>query len=105
MFEFDPKELNRLIHSPIRLGIMTILNSLEEASFNYLKNRLDVTDGNLSSHIEKLEEAEYIEVRKEFIEKKPHTSYKITKKGINSFRKYIEFLENIIKGGTEKDES
>lgn len=98
MIEFDLKELNRLIHSPIRLGIMTILNSLEEASFNYLKNRLHVTDGNLSSHIEKLEEAEYINVRKEFMENKPHTSYKITKKGINAFRKYIEQLENIIKG-------
>ena len=98
MIDFDLKELNRLIHSPIRLGIMTILNSLEEASFNYLKNRLDVTDGNLSSHIEKLEEAGYINVRKEFMEKKPHTSYKITEKGINAFRKYIEQLGNIIKG-------
>ncbi len=105
MVDFDPKELNHLIHSPIRLGIITILNSLEVVSFNYLKEKLSVTDGNLSSHIEKLEEAGYIDVKKEFVKKKPHTSYRITEKGIKAFRKYIELLGNIIKGGTEHNDS
>ncbi|MCK4420404.1 transcriptional regulator [candidate division WOR-3 bacterium] len=100
MIDFEPSGVNRLIHSPIRLGIMTLLNSLEEVGFNYLKERLSVTDGNLSSHIEKLEKAEYIEVRKAFIDRKPHTSYHITEKGKKAFRGYIELLENIIKGGT-----
>lgn len=98
MIDFDPGELNRLIHSPVRLGIMTILNSVEKASFNYLKDKLDVTDGNLSSHLEKLEQADYIQVKKEFIEKKPHTSYRITVKGIKAFRKYLDYLQNIVEG-------
>jgi len=102
MKEFDPKELNRLIHTPVRLTIMTILNYVDEASFNYLKEKSKVTDGNLSSHIGKLEESGYIKTRKEFIDKKPHTSYRITAKGQKAFRKYIEQLESILKGIGEK---
>lgn len=98
MEEFNPAEVNRLIHAPVRLGIMTILNSVEEVSFNYLKNKLDVTDGNLSSHIEKLEEAEYLSVRKTFKDKKPHTTYSITERGKKAFRNYIEHLEKVIEG-------
>lgn len=105
MIDFDPSGVNKLIHSPIRLGIMTILSSLEEASFNYLKERLDVTDGNLSSHIEKLEGAKYIKTRKTFIDKKPHTSYRITEKGRKAFRGYIELLEGIIKGEYKHEDS
>lgn len=98
MDDFVPKELNRLIHAPIRLGIMTILNYLDEVSFNYLKKKMNVTDGNLSSHITKLEDADYIKVRKEFIKKKPLTTYHITEKGKKAFRSYIQNLENVIKG-------
>lgn len=105
MADFDPKEINRLIHSPIRLGIMTILNYLIEASFNYLKEKLNVTDGNLSSHIAKLEEAGYINIQKEFLDKKPHTSYQITKKGEKAFRRYIKQLEGLIKGGAKHEDS
>ncbi|OQX54513.1 MAG: transcriptional regulator [Candidatus Cloacimonas sp. 4484_209] len=97
MDDFDIKIINRLIHSPIRLGIMTILNYLEEVSFNYLKKRLKLTDGNLSSHITKLETAGYVVVRKKFVVKKPHTTYRITEKGKKAFRKYIKHLEAIIK--------
>lgn len=102
MADFDPKELNRLIHSPIRLGIMTILNYLEETSFNYLKKKLNVTDGNLSSHITKLEGADYIKSRKKFINKKPHTSYRITSKGEKAYRRYIENLAGVIKGDIDQ---
>lgn len=96
MKDFDPSSVNRLIHSPVRLGIMTILNTLDKVSFNYLKEKLDVTDGNLSSHIEKLEEAGYLSIKKEFIQNKPHTSYRITEKGKKAFRKYLNLLEDII---------
>ncbi|MCK4234894.1 transcriptional regulator [candidate division WOR-3 bacterium] len=104
MIDFNPSEVNRLIHSPIRLGIMTILNYLVEASFNYLKKKLNVTDGNLSSHLVKLEEAGYIDIKKKFIDKKPHTSYQITRKGEKALRKYIEQLEGIIKGGAKHED-
>jgi DNA-binding MarR family transcriptional regulator len=99
MDDFIPKDLDRVIHAPIRLGIMTILNYLEEVSFNYLKSKMKVTDGNLSSHLSKLEDSGYINVRKEFIKKKPYTSYHITEKGKKAFRNYLQKLESVIKGG------
>ena len=97
MDDFDIRVINRLIHSPIRLGIMTILSYLEEVSFNYLKKRLKITDGNLSSHISKLETAGYVIIRKKFVDKKPRTTYRITEKGKKAFRKYTKHLEAIIK--------
>jgi DNA-binding MarR family transcriptional regulator len=98
MGDFNPAEVNKLIHAPIRLGIMTILNSVEEVNFNYLKNKLKVTDGNLSSHMERLEKAGYLKIKKTFVDKKPLTIYRVTDKGRKAFRDYIEYLERIIGG-------
>jgi DNA-binding MarR family transcriptional regulator len=98
MGDFNPSEVNKLIHAPIRLGIMTILNSVEEVNFNYLKNKLKVTDGNLSSHMERLEKAGYLKIKKMFADKKPLTIYRVTDKGRKAFRDYIEYLERIIGG-------
>ena len=89
-------ELDDLIHSKIRLAIMTILISSEKAQFTYLKKVLKTTDGNLSVHISKLEDAGYISVEKRFVHKRPQTSCKITGKGRNAFEKYIDVLETII---------
>jgi DNA-binding MarR family transcriptional regulator len=98
MGDFNPAEVNKLIHAPIRLGIMTILNSIEEVNFNYLKNKLKVTDGNLSSHMERLEKAGYLKVKKAFVDKKPLTVYRVTNKGRKAFGDYIEHLERVIGG-------
>jgi DNA-binding MarR family transcriptional regulator len=98
MGDFNPAEVNKLIHAPIRLGIMTILNSVEEVNFNYLKNKLKVTDGNLSSHMERLEKAGYLKIMKTFVDKKPLTVYRVTNKGRKAFRDYIEYLERVLGG-------
>ncbi len=99
MGDFNPAEVNKLIHAPIRLGIMTILNSAKKVNFIYLREKLDVTDGNLSSHMEKLEKAGYVNVKKTFVDKKPNTVYSITEKGKKAFRGYLEHLEKIIEEG------
>jgi DNA-binding MarR family transcriptional regulator len=96
MEDFNPSEINKLIHAPIRLGIMTILNSAKKVNFIYLREKLDVTDGNLSSHVEKLEKAGYVKVQKSFVDKKPNTVYSITEKGKKAFRVYLQHLEKII---------
>lgn len=88
--------INKLFDHRIRLGIMSILVVNEEADFNRLKELLDVTDGNLASHIKALEQAEYIFVEKSFVKRKPNTSYTATKLGKEAFRKHIEALEKLI---------
>jgi len=96
MEDFNPAEVNKLIHAPIRLGIMTILSSVNKVNFIYLRKKLEVTDGNLSSHMEKLESAGYVKVKKVFTDKKPNTIYSITEKGKKAFRGYLEHLEKIL---------
>ncbi|KJJ37477.1 winged helix-turn-helix domain-containing protein [Aequorivita vladivostokensis] len=88
--------INKLFDHRIRLGIMSILVVNEDADFNRLKELLDVTDGNLASHIKALEQAEYILVEKSFIGRKPNTSYSATKLGRTEFKKHIEALEKLI---------
>lgn len=96
MEDFNPAEVDKLIHAPIRLGIMTILNSVDKVNFIYLREKLEVTDGNLSSHMEKLEKAGYVNVKKSFVDKKPNTVYSITEKGKKAFRVYLDHLERIL---------
>jgi DNA-binding MarR family transcriptional regulator len=89
--------LDDLIHSKFRLAIMTILMSSEKAQFTCLKKVLKTTDGNLSVHITKLEDAGYISVEKRFVHKRPQTTCKITARGRDAFEKYVDILERIIK--------
>lgn len=89
--------INKAFDHRIRLGIMSILMVNEYANFNTLKALLDVTDGNLASHIKALETAEYINVEKQFIGRKPNTRYSTTKLGKMAFKKHIDALEQIIK--------
>jgi DNA-binding MarR family transcriptional regulator len=98
MTEFDSNLLDELIHSKLRLGIMSMLVSVEYAEFSVIKNKLQATDGNLSANLRKLEEAEYISVEKTFVGRKPQSRYSITDKGRTAFEKYIENLEKLIKG-------
>ena len=90
------KELNPLLHSELRLGIMSILISVEEADFVYLKQETKATAGNLSVQIDKLNKAEYIEVTKTFKGKMPCTLCRITPKGIDAFEEYVEALKTYI---------
>lgn len=89
--------INKIFDHRIRLGIMSALSVHESIAFNELKELLGATDGNLASHIKSLEKVGYILVRKQFIERKPNTSYTITKEGILAFRKHITALEKLIK--------
>ena len=90
------KELNPLLHSELRLGVMSILLSVEEADFTYLKQETKATAGNLSVQIDKLSKAEYIEVVKTFKGKMPCTLCRITPKGIEAFEEYVEALKTYI---------
>ena len=90
------KELNPLLHSELRLGVMSILISVEEADFTYLKQETKATAGNLSVQIDKLSKAKYIEVIKTFKGKLPCTLSRITPKGIEAFEEYVEALKTYI---------
>jgi len=88
---------HKAFESRIRLGIMSALAVNEKLSFNELKEYLDLTDGNLASHIKALEKDGFIDVNKTFVGKKPHTSYFISKAGISAFNDHLKALENLIK--------
>ena len=90
------KELNPLLHSELRLGVMSILISVEEADFVYLKQETKATAGNLSVQIDKLSKAGYIEVTKIFKGKMPCTLCRITPKGVEAFEEYVEALKTYI---------
>ena len=85
--------INRVVHEPVRLAILKILTSAKEVDFNFLLTTLGVTKGNLATHINTLESAGLIEVKKEFRGKIPHTSYRITRTGRRQFQKYWENLK------------
>ena len=87
--------INRLIHEPARLAILTVLSSAKEVDFNFLVTTLGLTKGNLASHIDKLATAGYIEVKKEFVGKLPHTTYRITSSGDEEFQRYWENIKNL----------
>ena len=89
--------LNKAFESRIRLGIMSALVVNESLDFNSLKQLLDVTDGNLASHLKALEKEEYILVQKQFIGRKPNTTYEATAIGRQAFNEHLKALENLIK--------
>lgn len=95
--KFQIEKLNKAFESRIRLGIMSVLMVNDEVDFNTMKDLLNLTDGNLASHITALEKLEYIEVMKQFIGKKPNTLYKVTKQGKLEFKKHLTALENLLK--------
>ncbi|WP_152567515.1 winged helix-turn-helix domain-containing protein [Porphyromonas canoris] len=91
MIELDP-----LLHSQLRLAIISILMGIDEADFVFLKEKTEATSGNLSIQLDKLSQAGYIEIRKEFIGKRPRTSCRITSAGRNAFESYVEALKQYI---------
>ena len=87
--------IDKLIHEPARLKIMAQLYVIESADFLFLMRQTGLTFGNLSAHLSKLETADYIEIEKEFVDKKPHTMLHLTNKGRDAFRKYLENMKQV----------
>jgi len=90
------KELNPLLHSQLRLAVMSLLVSVEEADFVWLKNETGATSGNLSVQLDKLSEAGYIVIEKTFRGKMPRTLCKITAAGVDAFKEYVEALKDYL---------
>jgi len=95
--QFDHQMIDDVIHSRLRLAVMAVLMGVEEAEFTFLRDKVNATDGNLSVHLKKLEEAKYIKVRKLFVDRKPQSLYSLTEQGRNAFASYINHLESLIK--------
>ncbi|MEO8569717.1 MAG: transcriptional regulator [Ginsengibacter sp.] len=91
------ENLNKIFDSRVRLGIMSTLMVNDAINFNDLKQLIDVTDGNLASHIKSLEDAGYIKVNKGFIGRKTNTTYAVTKAGQKAFQQHLDALEKMIK--------
>jgi DNA-binding HxlR family transcriptional regulator len=91
--------LDDVIHQKVRLGVMSSLMALGDADFNFLKSALGVSDGNLSTHLTVLEESGYVRVTKEFVGKKPRTTYSPTDAGRRAFEEYVLVLEALVRAG------
>lgn len=90
------ENFNKAFESRVRLGIMSLLTVNTSMDFISLRETLEVTDGNLASHLRALEEAGYISMDKSFINRKPNTKYTITEEGLENFRRHIKALEDMI---------
>lgn len=90
-------QLNKAFESRVRLGIMSMLMVNDWMDYNEIKERLQLTDGNLASHITGLEKMNYIEIRKRFVGKKTNTSYRVSRQGRKAFQEHINALEKLLK--------
>ncbi len=93
------KELDPILHSQLRLAVMSLLISVKEADFTFIREKTNSTAGNLSVQIQKLKDAGYIEVGKQFKDNYPLTTCKITKKGIEAFEDYVKALQDYLNIG------
>ena len=90
------KELDPILHSQLRLAVMSLLISVKEAEFTYLKEKTDATAGNLSVQIQKLKESGYIDIIKQFKDNYPQTTCKITSAGVKAFEQYVKDLQGYL---------
>ncbi len=90
------KDLDPILHSQLRLAVMSILISVKEAEFTFLREKTKSTAGNLSVQIQKLKDAGYIDVLKQFKDNYPQTICKVTKEGVTAFEKYVEILQSYL---------
>ncbi len=90
------KDLDPILHSQLRLAVISLLVSVKEAEFTYLKEQTDATSGNLSVQLQKLKEAGYIEIEKKFKDNYPQTICKITPGGINAFEEYVKNIKSYL---------
>lgn len=91
------KDLDPILHSQLRLAVISLLISVKEAEFTFIKEKTNASAGNLSVQINKLKESEYIEVTKQFKDNYPLTLCRITKKGVDAFEKYVTALQSYMK--------
>ncbi|MFC0634444.1 winged helix-turn-helix domain-containing protein [Brevundimonas balnearis] len=96
--DFDIGRLDEVIHGRVRLGIMAFLSTAETADFATLKAKLELTDGNLSVHLRKLEDAGFVEVQKSFQDRRPVTRAKMTEAGREAFIAYLDAMAALVKG-------
>lgn len=100
MDDFDIEKIDDVIHGRVRLGIMAFLSGAGSADFNGLKTRLQLTDGNLSAHLRKLEDAGYVAVDKSFVDRKPLTRVSLTDPGRQAFTQYLQAMSRLVDGRT-----
>lgn len=91
------KDLDPILHSQLRLAVMSLLISVKEAEFTFIREKTGATAGNLSVQVQKLKDAAYIEVTKQFKDNYPQTICKITAKGIDAFEQYVKNLQSYLK--------
>ncbi len=96
--KYNIHNLNKAFENRIRLGIMSVLMVNDRVDFNTMKETLNLTDGNLASHIVALEKEGFLHVKKEFVGKKPLTTYSVTKVGIKAFNEHLDTLEKLLRG-------
>ena len=96
------KDLDPILHSQLRLAVMSLLISVKQAEFTFIKEKTNSTAGNLSVQVQKLKEAGYIDVIKEFKDNYPNTTCKITKQGSTSFEEYVKALQEYLQLGQKK---
>ena len=89
-------ELNPLLHSQLRLAIVSLLISVKKADFSFIKEKTEASAGNISIQIGKLEDAGYLKTTKTFKNKRPNTSYTITQKGVKAFEEYVDVLQQYL---------
>jgi len=89
-------EFDKLVHQPTRLQLFSYLYRHEESTFSELKEALDVTEGNLSSHLQTMEDAGAIAVEKQFVDRRPQTTYELTDEGRSKFEEHVETLEALL---------
>ena len=94
--DFDIAGIDEVIHGRLRLGVMAYLSTAESADFNTLKTRLQASDGNLSVHLRKLEEAGYVVIEKSFVGRKPLTQVRLTEAGRNAFIRYLDAMAKLV---------
>lgn len=98
---FDIEQINDVVHGRMRLGIMAHLVSNETADFSELKSKLNATQGNLSVHLRKLEEAGYVKISKGYLGRKPRTTVQLTRSGRKAFNAYLDDMTRLIEGARD----
>lgn len=96
-------ELNPVVHGRLRLALLALLSSLEEAEFTWLRSKTGATDGNLGAQLLKLEEAGYVKVKKKFVMRKPQTLYRITEAGRDALAEYVRALKQLLGSAAKPD--
>ena len=89
-------DLNPVIHGKLRLALLSLLTTVEEAEFTWLRTRTGSTDGNLGAQLSKLEEAGYVAVEKKFVQRKPQTIYRMTEEGRKALTEYVQALRQLL---------